>query len=107
MPLIPTPTPTTPTATSVKAEMLARITSLKAILLSSYQANYRAFWFAKGVTPQQVADQFGTDGAELFARSAALAAFLETQFPGEIPAEMLTVPAGYTVTCNEDGTVTI
>jgi hypothetical protein len=56
-------------------------------------------------TPAQVLAQLGTNGAELFQRSAALAAFLESQKPGctAIPQAARIKP----VTINADGSVTL
>jgi hypothetical protein len=94
---------------AAKASILADIQNLRRVLIQTYSANYDRFWNtpAGGPNPAAMAGAFGKDAAELFQRSAALAAFLQAQFPGAVPAAKLTVPAGYAVTANADGTVTV
>jgi len=57
-----------------------------------------------GLTPARVAAALGDRGASLFGRAAALAAFIAANAPDRpLPGP----PAGYTVTPNADGSVTI
>ena len=56
------------------------------------------------LTPQQYCDTLGTDAAQFFAFGATLATLMTSVKPGvTVPG----TPAGYTVTPNSDGTVTI
>jgi hypothetical protein len=59
-----------------------------------------------GLSPQEVCDALGTDARGVFERHAATAQFLVTQAPA-IAALLATVPDGYTISYNEDGTVVI
>jgi hypothetical protein len=94
---------------TAKAAIVADLQNLRNLLVRTYLTSYDRFWNtpASNPNPAEMADAFGKDAAELFQRSAALAAFLQAQFPGTVPAAKLTVPAGYSVTSNADGSVTI
>lgn len=59
-----------------------------------------------GLSPQEVCDALGADAAGVFQRHAATAAFLVKQAPAIAPM-LATVPEGYKIAYNEDGTVVI
>ena len=111
MALFPSPVGPTDTqaVTAAKASMVADLQNLRRVLVQTYVTGYDRFWNtpASGPNPAAMAAAFGKDAAEWFQRSAALATFLQAQFPGAIPAAKLAAPAGYTVTANADGTVAI
>jgi hypothetical protein len=60
-------------------------------------------WNNPNATPQQVCDALGTGAANLFALSALLCDLLGG-ITGTTPNP---VPAGWTVTANDDGTITL
>lgn len=77
------------------------------MLRTTYVRNWALFWENPNATPQQVADDFGTSAAALFAASQATAALLASIDASLVPADMQGVPPTYTVTFNADGTVAI
>lgn len=73
--------------------------------LRDYTSLWRLVWKNPGkLTPQQFCDTLGTNAAEFFARAADLASLLAKVKPG---AAIPGTPAGYTLTANPNGTVTI
>jgi hypothetical protein len=99
-----------PTIAAAAASCIqADVGLLQSVLVNTYMRDYDRFWNtpAGNPDPQSVANALGNQGAALFQRSAALADFLAAQCPGAVPAAKLTVPPGYNVTVNADGTVTI
>lgn len=70
-----------------------------------YSRMFALFWRNPNASPQAMAEAFGTQAANLFARSSQLATFLLSQ------KEDILTEADYTppqpVVINEDGTVTI
>ncbi len=74
--------------------------------LRAYQTGMDNFWRnADGLTPQQVADAFGTDAASLFQNAAAVAGLVNGIAPGAIGADA--DAAKYDIAINNDGTATI
>jgi len=74
-------------------------------ILMTHQRGMAAIWneLPEGTTPQDVLDELGTDAADVFTLSAALATLI-----GSIDADAVVhVPEGVTVTANADGTVTL
>ena len=69
---------------------------------------FRSFWYPiDGITPQQLAAEFGTNTVTAFTQHAATMAFLESQGI-EVADEDKIPPANkYTYVINNDGTVTI
>ena len=71
----------------------------------TYQQLFGAVWSnPMGLTPQQVVAALGTDAAELFRFLTVLSTAVNAATPGTINVAN---PAGFTVTSNADGTVTI
>jgi len=74
-------------------------------ILMAHQRGMATIWndLPEGTTPQDVLDELGTDAADVFTLSAALATLI-----GSIdPDAVVHVPEGVTVTANDDGTVTL
>ena len=64
----------------------------------------KLFFNYPGKSPQEVADAFGTDAAAMYEVAQATWAFLQQISGKQLPNP---TPDGYTVTPNQDGTVTI
>lgn len=74
-------------------------------VLMSHQRGMASLWedLPEGTTPQDVLDELGTDAADVFTLSTALATLIGTIDPDAVVG----VPEGVTVTVNDDGTVTL
>lgn len=74
---------------------------------------YNAFWNTPGVIPQLISTALGNIAISVFTRDAQLVAFITAQLTSlgatsdQIIAIVPGIPKGYTVTPNQDGTVTI
>lgn len=89
----------------VADELGRQIRSTWARCLSAHKRGMATLWSSlpEGVEPQDVIDELGTDAADVFALSAALAQLIAT-----VDADAVVgVPEGVTVTANPDGTVTL
>lgn len=91
----------------VRARIEAHIARLWADLQIRQQDGMDDFWNnPDGLTPQQVADAFGTDAKKLFDFNAALVNFLVAQGMADGVAPTIRLPK-FEYTVNPDGTVTI
>ena len=105
MSLLDTPTPVSP-AQQRANRAIALPRSILNRLLQQWSRGLDLIWNPPaGVTTAQILAALGTEGAELFNRSAALRAFLETQKPGcTATAHAARIRP---VNINADGTVTL
>ena len=103
------------TATSSLADRQARtatrlsqrLTNGNAQLLMNFRSVYNEVWKnPDGLTPQQVSDALGTKADNLFVIAGTMANALYQIDPAGL-GSMVGPPAGYTITGNADGTVTI
>jgi hypothetical protein len=100
------PFPTAPTiapAQQAANQVFALGKQVAQSVLNTYLAAYNLVWKNPISTPVEVIAAMGTSAGAVFAHSAALAAFLTAQGASGFSA---TVPAGWTVRTNDDGTVT-
>ena len=96
-------TPPTPDAARVATRVKQHIAQTWRQVLHSHQQGMRLVWENETITPAEIVTALGTDAAEVFALSSALA----TLIGGVDVAQVIGVPEGTTVTANPDGTVTL
>lgn len=104
------PTPTPPTAPTTNQLEADNHTLIQHLITKEYNRNINTFnhvytliWFnPKGLTPQQVMDGLGTDAGQVFILAAGLASYVNS-----INANTLPTKTPYSITINNDGTVTI
>ncbi|HVS73089.1 MAG TPA: hypothetical protein VHQ47_17675 [Phycisphaerae bacterium] len=99
--------PSTPEqiAQNVQQRVTARINSLFQQMGATFAFCMSQVWQNQNVTPQQVFDAFGANGAELFRLANLLATTVNSAVPGTIADASLTPPLPYTI--NADGSVTV
>jgi len=74
-------------------------------LVSQFKTGKMMVWNnPKGLHPQKVMDTHGTGASRLFQISGVIGNAINTLIPGTVD---VSIPAGYSVTFNPDGTVTI
>lgn len=73
-------------------------------MIEEYRHGTNLYWRNSKATPQEIADVFGTDAAEIFQNHYALGQLLASINPEEV-AEINQAVGNFTI--NEDGTVTI
>ena len=79
------------------------------------QQSWKFVWQnPQGLTPQAVLDLIqvtavsrGGTAAQVFASHAAAVAYLNDQIPGIVPTQYTAIPAGKTITVNQDGSLTV
>lgn len=90
-------------------EAAVQINTMGKELLNTMQREYSRmfglFWRNPNASPQAMADAFGAQTADLFARSSGLATFLLSQQADILAEQDYTPPVP--VTLNQDGTATI
>jgi hypothetical protein len=95
-----------PPADKMAAERLLRMTkNTFEQMVMSFNEGSQLFWGNRmGATPEEIAEELGTDAAEVFALHGKLGALIAEVKPEAI-AEGLSVVGDFTM--NEDGTVTV
>lgn len=76
-------------------------------LVLKYRNNFAMLWYRDGwdiAKVQAVADEMGVGFTQMMQLNGAVGAFLNTYYPGQVPASELSSPVSYTV--NPDGTMT-
>jgi len=106
--MLPGETPTTADKQDrAKAHIDAIIAGCWNTMVIAQHDGIDAFWNNKdGLTPQQVADKYGTRAGALFAFNTALVTFLLTQAAAR-SVNVIVKPPTNAFTVNQDGTVTI
>jgi hypothetical protein len=75
------------------------------VIFSTFKAVYDAIWTNKdGLTPQECFDALGTDAVEMVMVSNAIQTAVNSVVPNSMD---FSVPATWTMTPNQDGTVTV
>ena len=84
-----------------------RMVTGETLLLHSFAASYQEVWQnPDGLTPPQVCAALGNKAASLFVVAGTMANALYAIDPAGL-GPMINVPAGYTVSLHDDGTVTL
>lgn len=91
-------------AVAVAADILRVFKELYNNMMNQYRHGTNLYWRNSKATPQEIADVFGTDAAEVFQNHYALGQLLASLNPEEV-AEINQAVGNFTM--NEDGTVTI
>lgn len=98
--------PATPAAAAPEVKVAEQVRSLgqhaAQVLLNNYVTAYNLVWNNPNATPDKVIVALGVSAAAVFAHSAELVTFLTTLGATGIPT---TVPAGWTLTTNSDGSM--
>jgi len=104
--IIPSTPPTRPVLalSDVVLKIKQQNTELYASMKMRHALIFNMIWPNPNYTPQQIMEGFGTDAAMLFSMSGMIQDMLHAVDPSY---EALSVPEGYTVTINQDGTVNI
>jgi hypothetical protein len=74
------------------------------LIESLHTQSFNFIWKNPKFTPKQIIEGYGTDAAALFKNSSDIQTILATTNPAYQP---LSIPAGYTVTFNEDGSAIV
>ena len=74
------------------------------ILKTAHSHRYNAIWRDRQFTPEQIIAEFGTDAKTLFEASEAIQELLLAVDPTYVH---LSVPEGYSITFNPDGTANV
>jgi hypothetical protein len=89
-------------------ELRARISYIVTMLFQQmrdiFTESFNLIWFNNVLTPQEAVDALGSDAAELFRLAEVLTMAVNSAKPDTITPG---IPAGFTVSFNEDGTATI
>ena len=92
---------------NAKQQIDQAINNLFVQMRATYITNYNAVWNSADYTPADILALYGVNGAELFRLSALLAQTINDANAGTLAPEQCTVPAGVSVTVNQDGSVTV
>lgn len=100
----PTISPATKTALLIERRRLAGLENLKQTTIGLF----KALWYpAEGLTPQDIADEFGVNTVNAFTQHAATVAYLVSQGVTFDSKDIVPPADKYTYVINNDGTVTI
>ncbi len=98
-PIIPAPAPEQAAADAVARGAAAMFRQL----VQQYQRHYANVWNNKSAAPDKIVAAMGTQAQQIFAASAALGSFL-TGLGATVPTA---IPAGWNLTENADGSITL
>ena len=98
-PIIPIPAPEVAAANFVVVDSNQTL----AMDVARYTAEYNAVWANKATTPDKVVTAMGTQAQAIFTKASARAAHLVAMGAVGIP---MTIPSGWTMTENTDGSIT-